>query len=111
VHEVYIYCNFTGKFPFRINTIQKDNGYGYEFQSKFHWHVQDLGMRHLFIKVGTPQLNGKVERSHLTDKREFYQLLNYTDDMDLNLKKKNGKNFIISIDLMLHLKEKHLMKY
>lgn len=96
-------------FPFRINTIQKDNGY--EFQSKFHWHVQDLGMRHLFIKVGTPQLNGKVERSHLTDKREFYQLLSYTDDMDLNLKKKNGKNFIISIDLMLHLKEKHLMKY
>ena len=39
------------KFPFRINTIQTDNGH--EFQSKFHWHVQDLGMRHRFIKVGT----------------------------------------------------------
>ena len=42
------------KFPFRINTIQTDNGH--EFQSKFHWHVQDLGMRHRFIKAGTPQL-------------------------------------------------------
>ena len=37
------------KFPFRINTIQTDNGH--EFQSKFHWHVQDLGMRHRFIKI------------------------------------------------------------
>ena len=57
------------KFPFRINTIQTDNGH--EFQSKFHWHIQDLGMRHRFIKAGTPQLNGKVERSHRTDRKEF----------------------------------------
>ncbi|WP_312193841.1 IS481 family transposase [Empedobacter sp.] len=79
------------KFPFIINTIQTDNGH--EFQSKFHWHVQDLGMRHRFIKVGTPQLNGKVERSHLTDKKEFYQLLNYTDDVDLNKKLEEWENF------------------
>ena len=79
------------KFPFRINTIQTDNGH--EFQSKFHWHVQDLGMRHRFIKVGTPQLNGKVERSHLTDKKEFYQLLSYTDDVDLSQKLEQWENF------------------
>lgn len=79
------------KFPFRINTIQTDNGH--EFQSKFHWHVQDLGMRHRFIKAGTPQLNGKVERSHLTDKKEFYQLLTYTDDVDLNEKLKEWEHF------------------
>lgn len=79
------------KFPFRINTIQTDNGH--EFQSKFHWHVQDLGIKHRFIKVGTPQLNGKVERSHLTDKKEFYQLLSYTDDVDLNQKLQQWENF------------------
>ncbi|AZA53934.1 IS481 family transposase [Chryseobacterium sp. G0201] len=79
------------KFPFRINTIQTDNGH--EFQSKFHWHVQDLGMKHRFIKVGTPQLNGKVERSHLTDKKEFYQLLSYIDDVDLNQKLQQWENF------------------
>lgn len=72
------------KFPFRINMIQTDNGH--EFQSKFHWHVQDCGMQHRFIKPGKPQHNGKVERSHLTDKKEFYQLLEYTDDVDLNKK-------------------------
>ena len=70
------------KFPFRINTIQTDNGH--EFQSKFHWHAQDLGMRYKFIKPGAPQHNGKVERSHLTDKMEFYQLFEYKDDVDLN---------------------------
>lgn len=79
------------KFPFRINTIQTDNGH--EFQSKFHWHIQDLGMKHRFIKAGMPQLNGKVERSHLTDKKEFYQLLNYTDDVDLNQKLKKWEDF------------------
>ena len=79
------------KFPFRMNTIQTDNGH--EFQSKFHWDVQDLGMRHRFIKAGTPQLNGKVERSHLTDKKEFYQLLTYTDDVNLNEKLQQWEQF------------------
>ena len=32
---------------------------------------------------GGPNLNDKVERSHFTDKLEFYQLLDYTDDVDL----------------------------
>jgi len=40
------------KFPFRIHTIQTDNGH--EFQSKFNWHVQDKGMTHRFIKPGKP---------------------------------------------------------
>lgn len=36
---------------------------------------------------------GKVERSHLTDKREFYQLLKYTDDVDLGKKLKQWEDF------------------
>jgi transposase InsO family protein len=43
-------------------------------------------MRHVYIKPRSPQLNGKVERSHRTDQEEFYQLLTYTDDVDLNKK-------------------------
>jgi len=35
----------------------------------------------------------KSERSHLTDKKEFYQLLSYTDDLDLNLKIEQWENF------------------
>ncbi len=72
------------KFPFRIHTVRTDNGH--EFQAKFHWHLADLGIRHVYIKPGTPRLNGKVERSHGTDETEFYQLLEYTDDVDLNKK-------------------------
>lgn len=79
------------KFPFRINTIRTDNGH--EFQSKFHWHVEDLGIRHVYIKPGTPRLNGKVERSHRTDGIEFYQLLSYTGDVDLNKKLARWEKF------------------
>jgi transposase InsO family protein len=72
------------KFPFRIHTVRTDRGH--EFQALFHWHVEDSGIRHVYIKPRSPQLNGKVERSHRSDKEEFYQLLTYTDDVDLNKK-------------------------
>lgn len=72
------------KFPFRIRTIRTDRGG--EFQALFHWHVADLGMEHVYIEPRTPQLNGKVERSHRTDKDEFYQLLTYRDDVALEKK-------------------------
>ena len=96
------------KFPFRISTIRTDRGH--EFQARFHWHVEDQGMRHVYIKPQTPQLNGKVERSHRTDQTEFYQLLTYTDDTDLNAKFKAGKTsttMIVPISLWM---EKHLMR-
>ena len=56
------------KLPFRIQQIRNDRGH--EFQAQFHWHVEELGMRHAYIKARTPQLNGKVERS-----RRSYSLL------------------------------------
>ena len=43
-------------------------------------------MLHVYIKLATPRLNGKVERSHPTDKREFYQMLDYNGDVDLRQK-------------------------
>lgn len=58
----------------------------HEFQVKFHWHLEDIGIRHAYIKPRTPRLNGKVERSHGTDQREFYQLLTYKDHVDLHAK-------------------------
>lgn len=69
------------KFPFRIKYVRTDNGH--EFRSKFHWHAEDCGIIHKYIKPASPHLNGKVERSHLTDKQEFYQLLDYTGDRNL----------------------------
>ena len=72
------------KFPFRIHTARTDRGHGW--QALFHWHVEDQGIRHVYIKPRSPQLNGKVERSHRTDQEEFYQLLTYSDDVDLSKK-------------------------
>ena len=72
------------RLPFRVHVIQTDNGA--EFQSQFHWHVQALDIRHVYIRPRTPHLNGKVERSHRVDDQEFYQLLDQdgiTDDIHL----------------------------
>jgi len=79
------------KFPFRIREIRTDNGH--EFQAKFHWHVEDKGIRHAYIKPSSPQLNGKVERSHRSDSQEFYQLLSYKDDVDLEAKLAEWERF------------------
>lgn len=72
------------RLPFRVHVVQTDNGA--EFQSHFHWHVEDLDIRHVYIRPRTPHLNGKVERSHRVDDQEFYQLLDQdgvSDDIHL----------------------------
>ena len=81
----------TDKFPFRIHTIRTDMGH--EFQAQFHWYVEDRGIRHIYLRPHSPELNGKVERSHRSDKEEFYQLLTYTDDVDLNKKLEEWERF------------------
>ena len=79
------------RFPFRIREVRTDNGH--EFQAKFHWHVEDQGIRHAYTKPASPQLNGKVERSHRTDQQGFYQLLTYTDVVDLHRRLAEWENF------------------
>jgi transposase InsO family protein len=79
------------KFPFRIHTIRTDRDH--EFQAQFHRHVEGKGMRHAYIKPRSPQLNGKVERSHRPDQEEFYRQLNYTDNVDLNKKLEKWEEF------------------
>jgi transposase InsO family protein len=72
------------RLPFRVLVVQTDNGA--EFQSQFHWHLEERDIRHVYIRPHTPRLNGKVERSHRVDDQEFYQLLDkdgITDDIHL----------------------------
>jgi transposase InsO family protein len=70
------------RLPFQVQTIQTDNGP--EFSAQFHWHVQDKGIAHIYIKPRTPRLNGKVERSHRIDDEEFYRLLEGVVIHDIN---------------------------
>jgi transposase InsO family protein len=79
------------KFPLRIRKIRTDNGH--EFQARFHWHAEDLGIEHRYAKPRSPRLNGKVERSLRTDGAEFYQLISYKDDVDLAQKLEAWERF------------------
>lgn len=45
------------------------------------------------IKPHPPDLNGRVERSHRSDGEGLYQLLGYTDDIDLNRKLTEWERF------------------
>ena len=85
------------RFPFRIREVRTGapfpTCYGHGFQAKFPWHVEDQGIRHVYIKPASPQLNGKVGRSHRADEQEFYQLLTYTDDVDLGAKLAKWERF------------------
>lgn len=65
----------------------RDNGY--EFQDKLHWIVEDLGVKQSYVKPVTSQLNGKVKSFHLTDRKEFYQRLEYINEVDLKHKLKD----------------------
>ena len=74
------------RLHFRILVVQTDNGA--EFQSHFHWHLEDLNIQHAYIRPRTPHLN--VERSHRVDDQEFYQLLDrdgVSDDIHLFIAK------------------------
>jgi transposase InsO family protein len=71
------------QLPFRVEVIQTDNGA--EFQARFHYHVLDAGVGHVYIKPATPRLNGKVERSHRIDSEEFYRQLDGVVIDDTNL--------------------------
>lgn len=80
-------------FPFKIQTIQTDNGteFTYQYISEteecpFDTELQRLGIRHKLIPPRTPWHNGKVERSHRNDQRYFYDWETFRSVEELNQK-------------------------
>lgn len=59
------------KFPFKIKAIQTDNGK--EFMKYFDEACKKRKIPHYYIEPRNPKQNSYVERSHLTDEKEFYQ--------------------------------------
>ena len=58
------------EFPFRIKSIQTDNVS--EFLGFFDKELKRLNIPHCFIYPHSPKQNSYVERSHLSDEKEFY---------------------------------------
>ena len=80
-------------FPFRIQTIQTDNGteFTYKYISETEISPLDkalnkLGIKHKLIPPRTPWHNGKVERSHRNDQRYFYDWETFRNVDELNQK-------------------------
>jgi transposase InsO family protein len=64
-------------FPFPIRRLQCDNGR--EFPLAFALAVEQVGIRHRYIRPRRPQQNGKVERSHRIDHEEFWSRQPFPD--------------------------------
>jgi transposase InsO family protein len=80
-------------FKFKIQTVQTDNGteFTYRFISEttecpFDAELRRLGIKHKLIPPRTPWHNGKVERSHRSDQRYFYDWETFRGVEELNLK-------------------------
>ena len=58
-------------FPFHIKRVQTDNGA--PFLKEFDKLCKEKELPHYFIHPRTPKENTYVERSHRSDKKEFYQ--------------------------------------
>ena len=86
-HDTYASTIFLEKlikyFPFKIKTIQTDNGF--EFTNRLSWNaftkdkktmfekkLKELDIMYKNIEPYTPKQNGKVERSHRKDQERFY---------------------------------------
>ena len=80
-------------FPFRIQTVQTDNGteFTYKYisdseENPFDKLLSQLHISHVLIPPRTPWHNGKVERSHRNDKRDFYDRETFGAVQELNEK-------------------------
>jgi transposase InsO family protein len=92
-------------FPFRIREVRTDNGH--EFQAKFHWHVEDHGIRHAYIKPRSPQFNGKGEPTTRNSISSFPTKMTSISIRNLP----NGRASTISHDPMAHSTGEHLTKF
>jgi transposase InsO family protein len=72
-----------------IECVQESYARGDTEEALFTQTCQKYGIRHRQIKPRTPELNGKVERSHKTDEERFYSRYRFANEFDLDHALKN----------------------
>lgn len=90
-NTVLFFKMFKKAFPFKIHTIQTDNGTEFTYKyisetekSPFDVVLEKEGVIHKLIPPRTPWHNGKVERSHRNDQRYFYDWERFSSLEELN---------------------------
>lgn len=68
------------RVPFKVACANTDNGS--ENGGEFSKELQKEGVFHFYSNIGTPTDNPRVERSHLTDEKEFYSRKNIFKDFE-----------------------------
>ena len=67
------------RFPFKVACENTDNGF--ENNNDFSKQLKKESVFHFYSNVSTPTDNPRVERSHLTDDKEFYEKGNIFNDL------------------------------
>jgi transposase InsO family protein len=84
------------RFPFPIACMNTDNGS--ENEGEFNQHLKDSDIVHFFSRSATPTDNPRVERSHLSDDKEFYNWGNvhdtFAEQEAATLKREHIYNFV-----------------
>jgi transposase InsO family protein len=85
-------------FPFELQEIQTDNGTEFTNRflntkklSSFERYTRLAKIRHKLIRPATPRHNGRVERSHRTDDKYFYEQNKFSGLEEL---RKNGEKWL-----------------
>lgn len=92
--------NFYESIGIKVVRVQTDNGTEFTLpgneatqasyargdteEAQFTRECSRLNIKHRLIRARTPQLNGKVERSHRTDEERFYSRFRFNSDMTLH---------------------------
>ncbi|MBU3922868.1 integrase core domain-containing protein [Patescibacteria group bacterium] len=69
-NAVKIYMHTKKEFPFKMASMNTDRGG--ENEKEFNEQLVKDSVIHFYSREGTPTDNPRVERSHLTDQKEFY---------------------------------------
>ena len=84
------YNKLEERLGFKIKTIQTDNGSEFvnnqektKEETLFERTLRQLGIKHKRTRPYSPWQNGKVERSHRIDNKQFYSKQEFTSKNDL----------------------------
>jgi len=99
------------RLPFKVEVIQTDNGA--EFQTAFHWHVQDKGIGHVYIKSRTPDSTAKSNAPTASTPKNstvYSTASSSTTPKYSTTNSKNGKTTTTTTDPTAPSADKHPMK-